>query len=40
MCIDQRSQYGNEASMATKYSKAAIVISVPSLQLRLQMLES
>jgi hypothetical protein len=24
--------------MATKYSKAAIVISVPSLQLRLQML--
>ncbi|KAH0292486.1 hypothetical protein KCU62_g1893, partial [Aureobasidium sp. EXF-3399] len=32
--------YGNEASMATKYSQAAIVVSVPALQLRLQVLGS
>ncbi|CAD0094426.1 unnamed protein product, partial [Aureobasidium mustum] len=30
--------YGNNASMATKYSRAAIVVSIPSLQQRLRML--
>ncbi|KAH0335327.1 hypothetical protein KCU81_g9046, partial [Aureobasidium melanogenum] len=30
--------YGNEASMVTKYSSAAIVVSVPTLQQRLRML--
>ncbi|KAG9628967.1 hypothetical protein KCU95_g3237, partial [Aureobasidium melanogenum] len=29
--------YGNEVSMATKYSSAAIVVSVPSLQQRIRM---
>jgi len=33
-------KYGNEASMATKYSQAAIVVKIPSMQLRLQMLET
>lgn len=32
-------KYGNEASMATKYSSAAIIVSVPSLQQRLRMLK-
>ncbi|KAH0411230.1 hypothetical protein KCU90_g19011, partial [Aureobasidium melanogenum] len=30
-------KYGNEVSMATKYSSAAIVVSVPSLQQRIRM---